>query len=104
MVVFRVTYFRLFPMTLTEAGMKEAAEMTVSGEAKMTVHNPVYTPENMPCTDLNEDRSSVDVSPDKYNSLQLNLNQNKPLQNKDLWARLDSNQRPADYESDALTN
>lgn len=89
---------------LTEADMKEAAEMTVLGEAEKTVHNPVHTPDNSPCTDLNENQSDVDVSPSLCNSLQFNSTERKSMQNKDLWARLDSNQRPADYESDALTN
>jgi hypothetical protein len=46
--------------------------MIVLGEAEMTAHNPVHTPDNLPCADLNENRSSVDVNPNKYNSLQLN--------------------------------
>ena len=89
---------------LTEADMKEAAEMTVLGEAEKTVHYQVHTPDNSPCTDLNEKEGDTDISPCLCNSLQSDSRSRKDMQNKDLWARLDSNRRPADYESDALTN
>ena len=81
---------------LTEADMKEAAEMTVLGEAEKTVHNPVHTPVDSPCTDLNESTSSVDVNPDNCNSLQLNSTPCKSTQNPTYYARRDSNPRPFD--------
>ncbi|MEN8127298.1 MAG: hypothetical protein ABFR90_05770, partial [Planctomycetota bacterium] len=72
--------------------------MAVLEGAEKAVYNTGHPSDDSPCTDLNESDGCIDVNPDNHNSLQLIPTPCKCMQNKDLWARLDSNQRPTDYE------
>ncbi|MHC4961557.1 MAG: tyrosine-type recombinase/integrase [Planctomycetota bacterium] len=76
---------------LTEADIKEAAEMTVLGEAEKTVHNPVHPSDNSPCTDLNESESNSDATPCSCGANHENARVCDNTQNPQKWALQDLN-------------
>ena len=87
----------------TEADMNEAAKMAILNDAEKTVHPTMETFGNV---QQQNQEDEIDTSNNPCNSRNLlkdSISRNS-LQKIDLWARLDSNQRPTDYESVALTN
>jgi hypothetical protein len=89
---------------VTEADYEEAAKIAILEGAEKTVHNPVQNPVESSSIELQEGKIEDDVIPcfcktiqQKDNGVQFCANSTPQ------WAQLDSNQRPMDYESTALT-
>ena len=89
---------------VTEADLQEAAKMSIINDAEKRVQNPVQTTAEPSGIELHESNSRDDINPYFCESNNDNAALCESMQNASKWAQKDSNLRPMDYESTALTN
>ena len=89
---------------VTEADFQEVVKKTLISQAEKAVQNPVHPRAEMPRRESQEVKKNGIVSPCYCETSAKKTGACETTQNSLIWAHLDSNQGPTDYESVALTN